>query len=82
MLDHSDNIQICWYLAAVVKVQYCRHLIDSGDRVREEELWVEINALRYAMLFSQKQLSSMPLVRQAMINYGVRSPIGSKSYVC
>ena len=39
-------IQICWYLAAVVKVQVCKHMIDSNQLSREIEVWGEINALR------------------------------------
>ncbi|KAI6136719.1 hypothetical protein F5141DRAFT_995183 [Pisolithus sp. B1] len=54
-------ITICWYLAAVVQVQVCKHFIEMGDRVREAQVWGEINVLR-----------------QAMLNYGSRSPIGTR----
>ncbi|KIO20877.1 hypothetical protein M407DRAFT_29481 [Tulasnella calospora MUT 4182] len=43
-------VTICWYLAAVVQVQQCRHLIDIGDRQNEAAVWGEINLLRQAMI--------------------------------
>jgi len=58
----ADAPQICWYLAAVVLVQLCKHYIENGDQERESRIWGEINVLRFAML-----------------EYGSRSPIGSKS---
>lgn len=54
-------ITICWYLAAAVQVQVCKHFIEMGDRVREAQVWGEINVLR-----------------EAMLNYGARSPIGTR----
>ncbi|KIJ68347.1 hypothetical protein HYDPIDRAFT_173098 [Hydnomerulius pinastri MD-312] len=54
-------VTICWYLAAVVQVQVCKHFIEMGDEVREAQVWGEINILRGAML-----------------NYGTRSPIGTR----
>lgn len=54
-------VTICWYLAAVVQVQVCKHFIEIGDEAREDQVWGEINVLR-----------------QAMINYGARSPIGTR----
>ncbi|KIO24423.1 hypothetical protein M407DRAFT_26134 [Tulasnella calospora MUT 4182] len=45
-------VMICWYLAAVVRVQHCRHLIDIGDRQNEAAVWGEINLLRQAMIDS------------------------------
>ncbi|KAG2159959.1 uncharacterized protein EDB93DRAFT_1073536 [Suillus bovinus] len=54
-------VVICWYLAAVVQVQVCKHFIEIGDNAREDQVWGEINVLR-----------------QAMINYGVKSPIGTR----
>ncbi|KAI0330575.1 hypothetical protein GY45DRAFT_1250588 [Cubamyces sp. BRFM 1775] len=41
---------ICWYLAAVVQTQLCKYYIEIGDTVREQTVWGEINALRFAML--------------------------------
>lgn len=41
--------QICWYLAAVVQVQVCKHFIEIGDEAREDQVWGEINVLRYAL---------------------------------
>ncbi|EGO27168.1 hypothetical protein SERLADRAFT_366694 [Serpula lacrymans var. lacrymans S7.9] len=55
------TIVVCWYLAAVIQVQFCKHLIEINDRDREAEVWGEINVLR-----------------QAMLNYGSRSPIGTR----
>ncbi|KAF8140170.1 hypothetical protein EV363DRAFT_1393085 [Boletus edulis] len=43
-------VTICWYLAAVVQVQVCRHFIETGDYAREAQVWGEINVLRCAML--------------------------------
>lgn len=43
-------VTICWYLAAVVLVQLCKHYIESGDQERESRIWGEINVLRFAML--------------------------------
>ncbi|KAH7911949.1 hypothetical protein BJ138DRAFT_1062114 [Hygrophoropsis aurantiaca] len=54
-------VTICWYLAAVVQVQVCKHFIEAGDEVREAQVWGEINVLR-----------------QAMLDYGTRSPIGTR----
>jgi hypothetical protein len=54
-------VTICWYLAAVVQVQVCKHFIEIRDETREDQVWGEINVLR-----------------QAMINYGARSPIGTR----
>lgn len=52
-------VTICWYLAAVVQVQVCKHFIESGEHDREQQIWGEINVLR-----------------QAMLTYGSRSPVG------
>ncbi|KAI0639794.1 hypothetical protein C8Q77DRAFT_1214234 [Trametes polyzona] len=41
---------ICWYLAAVVQTQLCKYYIEIGDTAREQAVWGEINALRFAML--------------------------------
>ncbi|KAI0673525.1 hypothetical protein C8Q78DRAFT_969110 [Trametes maxima] len=41
---------ICWYLAAVVQTQLCKYYIEIGDTAREQTVWGEINALRFAML--------------------------------
>ncbi|KAI0830703.1 hypothetical protein BC628DRAFT_1312698 [Trametes gibbosa] len=41
---------ICWYLAAVVQTQLCKYFIEIGDTAREQTVWGEINALRFAML--------------------------------
>ncbi|OJA10820.1 hypothetical protein AZE42_00268 [Rhizopogon vesiculosus] len=54
-------VTICWYLAAVVQVQVCKHFIEVGDKAREDQVWGEINVLR-----------------QAMIRYGAKSPIGTR----
>lgn len=43
-------VTICWYLAAVVQIQLCHHLIEIGDTDRESMVWGEINALRFAMM--------------------------------
>ncbi|KZT05966.1 uncharacterized protein LAESUDRAFT_207675 [Laetiporus sulphureus 93-53] len=43
-------ITICWYLAAVVKIQVCKYMIEIGDGAQEATLWGEINTLRFAML--------------------------------
>jgi len=55
------HMQICWYLAAVVQIQLCKHYIELGKTAAEEIVWGEINLLRYAML-----------------EYGQRSPIGTR----
>ncbi|KAL1951612.1 hypothetical protein VTO73DRAFT_761 [Trametes versicolor] len=63
-LDHTrlhPFATICWYLAAVVQTQLCKYFIEIGDTAREQTVWGEINALRFAML-----------------NYGSRSPIGTR----
>ncbi|KAL1737326.1 hypothetical protein EV714DRAFT_196494 [Schizophyllum commune] len=52
---------ICWYLAAVVEVQLCKYFIEIGDLDSEQNVWGEINVLRFAML-----------------EYGRRSPIGTR----
>ncbi|TFK57178.1 hypothetical protein OE88DRAFT_1650795 [Heliocybe sulcata] len=52
---------ICWYLAAVVQIQLCKHYIELGKTAEEEYVWGEINLLRFAML-----------------EYGERSPIGTR----
>jgi len=44
------TVVVCWYLAAVVQVQYCKRLIQLGQREKEEQAWGEINLLRLAML--------------------------------
>ncbi|KAI5124715.1 hypothetical protein M0805_004321 [Coniferiporia weirii] len=41
---------ICWYLAAVVKIQVCKHMIDCNQSNAEIEIWGEINAMRHAMM--------------------------------
>ncbi|RDX52046.1 hypothetical protein OH76DRAFT_238690 [Lentinus brumalis] len=43
-------VTICWYLAAVVQTQLCKYFIEIGDTAREQTIWGEINALRFAML--------------------------------
>lgn len=43
-------VTICWYLAAVVLVQLCKHYIETGEQEREARIWGEINVLRFAML--------------------------------
>jgi len=43
-------VTICWYLAAVVNVQLCKHFIESGDTEQETNTWAEINVMRFAML--------------------------------
>ncbi|KAN0100701.1 hypothetical protein V8E55_000685 [Tylopilus felleus] len=43
-------VTICWYLAAVVQVQVCRHFIETGDHAREAQVWGELNVLREVML--------------------------------
>ncbi|KAI1793941.1 hypothetical protein LXA43DRAFT_884711 [Ganoderma leucocontextum] len=43
-------VTICWYLAAVVQTQLCKYFIEIGDTAREQTVWGEINALRFAML--------------------------------
>jgi hypothetical protein len=43
-------VAVCWYLAAVVLVQLCKHFIEIGDVQRESIVWGEINVLRSAML--------------------------------
>ena len=45
-----SNIKICWYLAAVVKTQVCKHMIQIGDSVNEFHVWGEINVLRYVYI--------------------------------
>jgi hypothetical protein len=40
-------LQICWYLAAVVLVQLCKHYIETNEQEREARIWGEINVLRY-----------------------------------
>ncbi|OJT03012.1 hypothetical protein TRAPUB_6355 [Trametes pubescens] len=52
-LDHTrlhPFATICWYLAAVVQTQLCKYFIEIGDTSREQTVWGEINALRFAML--------------------------------
>jgi len=43
-------VTICWYLAAVVKSQVCKHMIEIQDIDQELKAWADINELRYAML--------------------------------
>lgn len=42
----NTNVQICWYLAAVVQVQLCKYFIEIGDTDREYGVWGVINVLR------------------------------------
>jgi hypothetical protein len=48
----TSLLKICWYLAAVVKIQVCKHMIRMGDTVNEFHVWGEINVLRFAVLVS------------------------------
>ncbi|KAL5495283.1 hypothetical protein ACEPAI_746 [Sanghuangporus weigelae] len=43
-------VTICWYLAAVVKIQVCKHMINNNQPSEEIAIWGEINAMRHAML--------------------------------
>ncbi|KAG2023389.1 nuclear protein [Coprinopsis cinerea AmutBmut pab1-1] len=43
-------VTICWYLAAVVLVQLCKHYIETDEQEKEARIWGEINVLRFAML--------------------------------
>jgi len=43
-------VTICWYLAAVVQVQLCKHQIDTNEAERESETWGAISVLRFAMM--------------------------------
>lgn len=43
-------VTICWYLAAVVLVQQCKHFIETDEQDKEARIWGEINVLRFAML--------------------------------
>ncbi|THH11119.1 hypothetical protein EW145_g858 [Phellinidium pouzarii] len=43
-------VTICWYLAAVVKIQVCKRMIDCNQASAEVEIWGEINAMRHAMM--------------------------------
>ncbi|TFK30532.1 hypothetical protein FA15DRAFT_662503 [Coprinopsis marcescibilis] len=43
-------VTICWYLAAVVLVQLCKHYIETDEQEKESRIWGEINVLRFAML--------------------------------
>ncbi|KAI6047554.1 hypothetical protein EDC04DRAFT_3100931 [Pisolithus marmoratus] len=70
-------ITICWYLAAAVQVQVCKHFIEMGDRVREAQVWGEINVLRLVCLWSLHHRTDS-FRREAMLNYGTRSPIGTR----
>ncbi len=72
--------QICWYLAAVVQTQLCKYFIEIGDTAREQTIWGEINALRSVSVLAANVsgISDSPS-RFAMLTYGTRSPIGSKS---
>ena len=48
VLELTVAAQICWYLAAVVQTQLCKYYIEIGDTLREQTVWGEINALRWA----------------------------------
>lgn len=48
------------------------------DAAREDHVWGEINVLRYAIISDTLALPLTTYLRQAMINYGARSPIGSE----
>ncbi|EAU93065.2 hypothetical protein CC1G_06785 [Coprinopsis cinerea okayama7 len=39
-------VTICWYLAAVVLVQLCKHYIETDEQEKEARIWGEINVLR------------------------------------
>ncbi|KAK7007951.1 hypothetical protein R3P38DRAFT_3026765 [Favolaschia claudopus] len=41
---------ICWYLAGVVLVQHCKHLIVMGEEQKRLAVWADLNTLRDAML--------------------------------
>jgi len=58
--------QICWYLAAVVQVQVCKHFIEVGDAAREDQVWGEINVLRYVVF--QEHSTSIDYVPQTSID--------------
>ena len=74
------SAQICWYLAAVVQTQLCKYFIEIGDTSREQTVWGEINALRYASSWAcaLSLRLTYQFCRFAMLTYGSRSPIGSK----
>jgi hypothetical protein len=75
---YSSQIQICWYLAAVVQVQLCKYFIEIGDSERESTVWGEINVLRSARLLCVYAVTVIDMyIRFAMLAYGHRSPIGS-----
>jgi len=64
---------ICWYLAAVVHIQLCKHYIESGEAVMEAAVWEEINVLRFAMLLYG---SRSPIgVRQEKLLQGLMTEI-------
>ncbi|PAV22367.1 hypothetical protein PNOK_0232400 [Pyrrhoderma noxium] len=50
LLKLHPFVTICWYLAAVVKVQMCKFMIDRNEIAEEIRIWGEINAMRHAML--------------------------------
>lgn len=52
------RIEICWYLAAVVKVQVCKYMIEIGEASREIEVWGEINALRSVSFTNRRHACS------------------------
>ncbi|KAK7040527.1 hypothetical protein R3P38DRAFT_2894913 [Favolaschia claudopus] len=41
---------ICWYLAGVVLVQHCKHLIVVGEEQKRLAVWADLNTLKDAML--------------------------------
>ncbi|KAI0932008.1 hypothetical protein AcV5_004643 [Taiwanofungus camphoratus] len=66
-------VTICWYLAAVVQIQLCKHSIEIGDTAQESTVWGEINALRFAMLTYGAR---SPIgIRQEMLLQGLMTEI-------
>ena len=46
LAQRLNLVQICWYLAAVVLVQQCKHFIETDEQDKEARIWGEINVLR------------------------------------
>ena len=63
----------------MVQVQLCKYFIEINDTARESTVWGEINVLRYVLeLAAAVTTSHLLTCRFAMLEYGSRSPIGSK----
>ena len=64
----------------MVQIQYCKRLIEIGDRESEASVWGEINSLRWAaksfQIFTEECLFFDWLDSLAMLEYGALSPIG------